>query len=106
MNLIKEIEQLRVSQGLSKTAMADRFGVIYQNYNNWVARASLPKEHYEKALKMLSSREAQRDEVQAIFEASSTEELKEILDDLNQLSDEQVSTVKAMVKGLLPHSPK
>ena len=106
MNLIKEIEQLRASQGLSKTAMADRFGVIYQNYNNWVARASLPKEHYEKALMMLSSREAQRDDVQALLEASTTEELKEILEDLNQLSDEQVLTVKAMVKGLLPHSPK
>jgi hypothetical protein len=53
MNLIKEIEELRGRQRLTKTVMAAKFGVIFQNYNNWIARSSLPKEHYERAYELL-----------------------------------------------------
>lgn len=53
-----------------------------------------------------ADRQKQRDEVQALLEASTAEELRELLDDLNQLDETQLATVAKMVKGLLPHSPK
>jgi transcriptional regulator with XRE-family HTH domain len=55
MNLIENIEALRARQGLTKTEMASQFGVIFQNYNNWIARSSLPKEHYDKAHELLQN---------------------------------------------------
>jgi len=89
MSLIKEIEALRLKRGLTKTAMASEFGVIYQNYNNWIARASLPKEHYEKAYKMLQSAAAEPQSknqsgitLKELWESTSPEERAEFLRDL------------------------
>ena len=55
MSLIDEIEKLRKRKGLTKTEMAGRFGVTYQNYHNWIARSSLPKSYYEVACELLKS---------------------------------------------------
>lgn len=54
MDLIVKIEQHRESAGLKKADMARYFKVESQNYNNWVYRGSLPKEHYAAALKLLN----------------------------------------------------
>ena len=48
----------------------------------------------------------QRNEVEELVRASSTEDLRELLDDMDKLSVEQVSTIKTLVKTLLTHSPK
>lgn len=53
MDLIDEIERLRLEQGISQADMAREFGVPSQNYNNWVYRHSLPKSHYAKAQRLL-----------------------------------------------------
>jgi len=55
-DLIIELEKFRRSQSLTPTQMAKRFGVLYQNYNNWVARGSLPKHHYAEAFSILKER--------------------------------------------------
>lgn len=54
MKLIESLEKYRQSHGLSKADMARRFDVPLQNYNNWVYRSSLPKEHIALAQKLLS----------------------------------------------------
>ena len=87
MNLIEKIEALRLRQGLTKTEMASQFGVIFQNYNNWIARSSLPKEHYEKAHQLLqkdSIRESQGeynlgDSLMDLWESSPEEEREKFL---------------------------
>ena len=53
MDLIHRIEEIRERRGLKQADMARRFGVPSQNYNNWVYRGSLPKEHYEVALRLI-----------------------------------------------------
>ena len=53
MNLIDQLEEYRKARKLSKTDMAKEFAVRYQNYHNWTARGSLPKEYYQKALQIL-----------------------------------------------------
>ena len=52
------------------------------------------------------SKTTQRNEVEELLSASSTEDLRELLDDMDKLSVEQVSTIKSLVKTLLTHSPK
>ena len=52
--MIEDIEKLRKRENLTVTEMAARFGVIYQNYNNWIARGSLPKKYYPAAQEMLA----------------------------------------------------
>lgn len=54
MKLIEQIEKYRETNRLSKADMARLFGVPLQNYNNWVYRSSLPKEHYEFAQSLIS----------------------------------------------------
>ena len=46
-------------------------------------------------------------EVRELLEASTaTDELKELISDLSELNDQQLSTIRAMVKTWAPHSPK
>lgn len=51
------IETWREKHGLSKSILAEYFGVPDRNYNNWTYRGSLPKTFYPKADQLL------RDEV-------------------------------------------
>jgi len=53
-DLIGKIESVREERGLYKADMARAFGVPEQNYNNWVYRKSLPKEHISRAMEILS----------------------------------------------------
>lgn len=55
MELINDIEELRIKQGLTLTEMGAQFDVPYQNYNNWVARGSLPKKYIPKAQQILAN---------------------------------------------------
>ena len=52
------------------------------------------------------SRKNQRDEVMALLDSVTDGGLLELLDDLNRLNSEQLSTVKALVKTWLPHPPE
>jgi len=54
MKLIESLENYRVERGLSKADMARKFDVALQNYNNWVYRSSLPKEHMPLAQALIS----------------------------------------------------
>ena len=53
MDLIAELEDHRKREGLKKSDMARLFSVEPQNYNNWVYRNSLPKDHYGVAYAIL-----------------------------------------------------
>lgn len=53
MSLIERLESYRKKRSLSKTDMAKAFGVAWQNYHNWTARGSLPKEFYSAAFNIL-----------------------------------------------------
>jgi SOS-response transcriptional repressor LexA len=53
MEPIEEIEEYRERQRLKPADMARLFKVALQNYNNWVYRKSLPKQHYRRAGELL-----------------------------------------------------
>ena len=53
-----------------------------------------------------ADKKIQRDVVDSMLQTITTNEARELLDDINQLDETQLATVAKMVKGLLPHSPK
>ena len=92
MNLIEEIEAFRLRHELTKTVMAGEFGVIYQNYNNWIARSSLPKEHYEKAYEILG-----RDEFN---KSRQSDEDQSFISKYRDLDDEGKKAISLMMDTL------
>ena len=81
---------------MTKTDMADRFDVPLQNYRNWLERASLPKEHYERAHAMLllygkSDGNLLRPKItlQDLWDSSSPEERERFLVKLASLSSKR-----------------
>lgn len=56
MNIIEKLEAFRETESLKAADMARLFGVAPQNYNNWVYRRSLPKDHFKRAEAILGVR--------------------------------------------------
>ena len=62
MDRIDALEKWRIDHGLSKTEMAARMGCNSpQQYGNWVARGSLPKDYFERADRLLGVKTEYRD---------------------------------------------
>jgi SOS-response transcriptional repressor LexA len=54
MDLIEEVEAVRIQLGLTKTDVSKTLGApTPQNYNNWVYRGSMPKNYFPVAQKFL-----------------------------------------------------
>ena len=69
MKLITELEEYRKANNLKRVEMAKIFGVEPQNYNNWVYRRSLPKEHIEKAKRVLGHTDSLSDSEMELLES-------------------------------------
>jgi len=89
-DLIKKVEDYRTSKGLNKADMARLIGAnSSQQYNNWVYRGSLPKEYYDRALRILET-----EGIESRLDA-------EILEKLEKLPKSKAALVLQMIDTLL-----
>lgn len=91
MNYIEKLEEVRIANELSWSDMGREFGVIYQNYKNWVLRGSLPKSQQDRALDV-------------IRKYDPTERKKAvIIEKLDQLSPEGLDLAVDQIETALIH---
>lgn len=92
---ITDVEKYRIDNNLSKADLARYFGVLPQNYNNWVYRKSLPKEFIGAAFSLVGFPEGN---YPAHFHLS-TYIAREFAN--GNLNDKDVEVIEAFVKGRL-----
>lgn len=87
--LLKELEAYRERNGLSKTAMAEIFGLSgYQVYKSWIDRNSVPKDYIEDARSLVKSDTEEGLLSQQLIkevEGMSARELRQILVEIHKI---------------------